>query len=106
MWGCASRAVVASWTSSHVLQELVDLFGAVLSELTAFLGDVLLSAVTAARRVQTEHGGDALLSQGRLLVDDGLPDVRVICRGTVPLMAMARFPTNKAGNQNPPSSGI
>jgi len=41
------------------------------------------------------------------LVDDGLPDVRVICRGTVPLMAMARFPTNESdGKANLHQGGI
>ncbi|WAT16954.1 hypothetical protein OZN62_08370 [Aurantiacibacter sp. MUD11] len=41
------------------------------------------------------------------LVDDGLPDIRVICRGTSPLMAMARFPTNESdGKANLHQGGI
>lgn len=41
------------------------------------------------------------------LVDDGLPDVRVICRGNTPLMAMARFPTNQSdGKANLHQGGI
>ena len=41
------------------------------------------------------------------LVDDGLPDVRVICLGTNPMMAMARFPTNESdGKANLHQGGI
>ena len=41
------------------------------------------------------------------LVDDGLPDIRVICRGEHPIMAMARFPTNQSdGKANLHQGGI
>ncbi|WP_338241794.1 sugar-transfer associated ATP-grasp domain-containing protein [Aurantiacibacter hainanensis] len=41
------------------------------------------------------------------LVDDGLPDVRVICLGSNPIMAMARFPTNQSdGKANLHQGGI
>ncbi|MCB2066155.1 MAG: hypothetical protein KDE15_05885 [Erythrobacter sp.] len=41
------------------------------------------------------------------LVDDGLPDIRVICRGPHPLMAMMRFPTNESdGKANLHQGGI
>lgn len=41
------------------------------------------------------------------LVDDGLPDIRVICRGTSPIMAMMRFPTNQSdGKANLHQGGI
>ena len=41
------------------------------------------------------------------LVDDGLPDIRVICRANNPIMAMMRFPTNQSdGKANLHQGGI
>lgn len=41
------------------------------------------------------------------LVDDGLPDIRVICLGRDPIMAMMRFPTNQSdGKANLHQGGI
>ena len=91
-WYKGSGTVLTPDDVSNHVRRIVD---------GAFSGD---SAAEDAALIEPLIRADPTISA---LVDDGLPDIRVICLGREPIMAMMRFPTNQSdGKANLHQGGI